>query len=449
MSTSASSTFPDMRVFAAEQFKRAITDTSSNTTLYLTFGKVDGWANDSLPNVSNTSVSTKYEVWSNMIGGKRLFGGDLHHVIPRYNWTSNTVYTSYDHTNPDLLNGNTQFYVMNSDYSVYKCLANANGTVSTSEPTSVNPEIVSITSDGYYWKYMYTLNDSEKLRFLTDDYIPVKTIALNDGSQQWQVQSDAVEGTIESIVLTNGGSGYVNISNVTIAVAGDGSGATATVTLNTSSNTVNSITITEAGSGYSFATVIIADAGLEGSGATARAIISPPGGHGSDPLYELGGRNILISGRIRYDEEGTFPVTNEVRQISLLESPYVYGSLPTGNVATNTAFLQAQTITLTGSGNYVADEIVYQGASLAASTYSARAVYWDSSNNKLTVINSTGDITAAAPLNGANSLIARTVSGTVDKDLADYSGKILYVDNIKPITRSSDQIEEFRILVKF
>lgn len=446
MSISASATFVDMRVFAAEQFKRAITDSSSNTTLYLTFGKVDGWANDSAPNVANTAVSTTYQVWSNMVGGKRLFGGDIQHVIPRINWTSNTSYSAYDHTNPNLLDGNTNFYVMNSDFSVYKCIANANGAVSTSEPTSVNPEIVSITGDGYYWKYMYTLNDSEKLRFLTDDYIPVKTIALDDGSQQWQVQNNAIEGSIESILLTNGGSGYMNVSNVVLTVSGDGSGATATVTLNTSSNSVNSITITEAGSGYSYASVSITDRGAEGSGATARAIISPPGGHGKDPLYELGGRNILINGRLRYDEEGKFPVTNEVRQVSLLVSPKIFG---TANVMSNTAFLQAQTITLVGSGEYVADELVYQGASLDASTYSARVANWDSSNNKMTVINSTGDISAAVSLVGANSLVTRTVSGVVERELKNYSGKIVYVDNLEPITRSQDQIEEFRILVKF
>ena len=39
----------------------------------------------------------------------------------------------------------------------------------------------------------------------------------------------------------------------------------------------------------------------------------------------------------------------------------------------------------------------------------------------------------------------RIDDGTFEK----YSGRLLYVDNIEPITRSSDQIENFQILLKF
>lgn len=441
----SSSTFVDLRINSAEQFRESVSEPSPNTKMYITFGKVDAWANDASPNIANSSVATAYEVWSNMIGGKRILGSDLSHMIPRFNWTSNTAYTAYDHMNTNLHDGNTQFYVMNSDYSVYKCIANTNGAVSTVEPTSVSATTLSLTSDNYIWKYMYTLSDSEKTRFLSDNHIPVKTLQADDGSLQYQVQQNAIKGSINNILITNGGQNYTNTSNITITISGDGSSATAIPVLNTSTNTISSVIVTDTGTDYTFATVAITDIGI-GSNASARAIISPVGGHGSDPLYELGGKNVMVSTRIRYDEEGVLPTSNELRQISILKDPYLRA---TSNVATNVAILQAKTLTVQGSGNYVPDEIVYQGTTLATATFKGRIVSWDSITNKLLLINTVGTPVASQSIVGTTSFTVRVLAGYLDENLEKYTGQILYVDNIKPVTRSSDQIEEYRVLIKF
>ena len=441
----SSTTFIDLRINNAEQFKESVSEPSPNTKLFLVFGKTDAWANDSSPNIANSSIATVYEVWNNMIGGKRILGGDMSHVIPRINWTSNTVYDAYDDRRADLFGANTKFYVMNSDYSVYKCIANNYGIASTTQPTSVNPSIITTTSDGYVWKYMYTINDADKLRFTTDEYIPVKTLTTDDGSLQWQVQNTAISGSIDSIIVTGSGNNYTNVSNVTITISGDGTSATAVATLNTTTNTVSSITITDRGSGYSYATVSITDTTI-GSGATARAIISPPGGHGSDPLYELGGKNIIIDAKIRYDEEGILPVTNDFRQIALLKDPYVN---QTSNVAANIAFIQAMTVVCDGVGNYTQDEIVYQGASLGTASFTGRVVSWNSDTSKLLLINTTGTISLSTTLLGSTSFTARVVTSKTDGLLEKHSGRLLYVDNIKPVTRSDDQIEDFQILLRF
>lgn len=440
-----SSTFIDLRINNAEQFKESVSEPSPNTKLFLVFGKTDAWANDSAPNVSNSSVSTVYEIWNNMIGGKRILGGDLAHVIPRINWTSNTVYDAYDDKRSDLFDSNTKFYVMNSDYSVYKCIANNYGKPSTSEPTSVNPSIISTTSDGYIWKYMYTINDADKLRFTTNLYIPAKTLTVDDGSLQWQVQNTAISGSIDSIIVTNSGNNYTNVSNITISITGDGTGAIATPVLNTSANTISSILIADRGFNYSYATISINDIGT-GTGSAARAIISPPGGHGSDPLYELGGKNILIDAKIRYDEEGILPVTNDYRQIALIKDPYV--NLTT-NVVSNIAFVQALSLTCDGVGDFTQDEYVYQGASLGTASFVGRVLSWTNSTSKALIINTIGTPTISQTLIGSTSFTTRVVTSKTEGLLEKYSGRLLYVDNIKPVTRSDDQIEDFQILIKF
>jgi hypothetical protein len=440
------STFIDLRINNAEQLKESTSEPSPNTQLYICYGKVDAWANDAVPPASNTSVTQYYDIWSNMIGGKKLVSSDMMHVIPRYDWASGTTYVAYDDTNANLVDGNTAFYVMNSDYSVYKCLANNSGTPSTVEPTSISPYIVTQTTDGYIWKYMYSVSDVEKLRFTTDTYIPVKTLSEDDGSLQYQVQSEAIEGAIHSIIVTNGGSGYSNVSNLVVTITGDGTEATATATINSVSNSVNVISMTSEGQDYTFATVTITSSDAGATGATARAIISPPGGHGSSPLYELGGKNLMIDAKLRYSEDGVLPVTNDFRQISLLKDPHQRG---TSNVLIAASFLQGYTLTLAGTGDFQEDELVYQGVNVNNYDFRARVVSWDSGNNSLIVINTTGTPTTSKSLIGANSLSVRSVTGIDEGALRKHSGRILYVDHHEPIQRSSDQIEDFKIVVKF
>jgi len=439
----SSATFINLRVNSAEQFKESVSEPTPNTKLYITYGKVTGWANDLSPDIANSSPATEYEIWKNMIGGKKIFGSDLSHAVKRFNWTANTVYYAYDNLSKDLYDGNSKFYILTSDYNVYKCIANNYGANSTVEPTSISPYNLINTNDGYVWKYMYSISESDQMRFVTSDYIPVKTLASNDGSVQWQVQDNAVDGAIYSIIVTNGGTNYSNTNNISVTISGDGVNATATANINVSSGKVQSIAMGDYGLSYTYATVSITGGG--GSGASARAIISPPGDHGSNPLYELGGSNLILNPIISGIEDTDFPTTNDFRQLALLKDPIAMG---TSTVMSNIRFVQAYTLTALGTGNYLEDEIVYQGASPTSAIFSGRVVSWNSSNNKLVVINTVGAPTTQS-LIGANSFTARYVSEVETKATVDHSGQILYVNNLKPIVRSSDQTEDFKIVLKF
>jgi len=77
-------------------------------------------------------------------------------------------------------------------------------------------------------------------------------------------------GSIASITLTNGGSGYANPGVVISDVYGTGSGATATATV--AGGVITGITVNTPGSGYTGPLVTIIDAG-PGTGATATAIL--------------------------------------------------------------------------------------------------------------------------------------------------------------------------------
>ena len=436
----------NLRVYNAQQFIQSVSE-AGPTSLYLTFGRTLPWANDSNPPQANSQVSTYSEVWANMIGAKLISGNDIRHAIPRNNWTANTVYYMYDNDENTgyIFSGNVQFFVVTSDWNVYKCLYNNNGAVSSVMPTQTVTDNFVTESDGYIWKYMYTVSSEERLRFVTSSYIPVRTLTVDNNSLQWRVQQSAVTGAIDVIEVTNGGNGYSNANTITVSINGDGTGAQAVAVVNTSAQTISSIVVTNPGVSYTYGTITITDTGT-GANAVAHPCLSPPGGHGSDPLRELGGSYVIMNPRINRTEDGKLPATNEFREIAIFQDPLVKA---TGLPATDTVYTQTLRLTLsTGSTNYILDETVYQGPSLNTASFSGSVVAWDSGNNLVHVTNTTGTIQADV-LVGANSAAARFVESVQDKDLQEYSGNLLYIDNVSPVYRADDQTEDFKIVLKF
>ncbi len=431
------------RINSAEQLLESVSEPAS-TMLYVSYGKSTPWANDSLPNTAVDRLSDTNEIWRNLIAGKKVTGNDVTLVTIRYTWTSGTVYNQYDDISSSLYDANTKFYVVTSSYNVYKCLYNNNGASSTIEPTYTTASTVSTEADGYIWKYMYTLNTKEVQRFLSFDWLPVKTLTLDDGSAQWQVQQAATDGAIDVILVSNSGTGYTNSSNIVVTMSGDGSGANATAYVNTTSNVVANIVVTSRGTGYTFATATVS--GGAGSGANVRVIIGPYGGHGYDPSYELGGKNVMIDTLIEGSEDNELVTSNDFRQVSVIKDPIIFGS---SNVFSNSIFTQTLTLALAGSGpEYVADEFVFQGSSVATSTFKGRVLYWDSANSIMELTEYTGSATATT-LNGQTSGGYRYITSIINPTLKSRSGQVIYMDNMTPVTRAPDQTENIKIVIKF
>ena len=76
----------------------------------------------------------------------------------------------------------SNFYVMNSDFNVYKCLYNGQsptyprGRPSLVEPTGTSTTVIETNDSSEYkyrWKYMYTIDADNILKFVTTEFIPV------------------------------------------------------------------------------------------------------------------------------------------------------------------------------------------------------------------------------------------------------------------------------------
>jgi len=382
-----------------------------------------------------------------MIGGKKILSVDASLVVPRFDWVANTVYNHYDDISDSktLMSNTNAFYVVTSEWNVYKCVSNGvYGAASTVKPTSQSTTSDFGLSDGYVWKYMYTIQPDGLLRYTTNEYIPVRTLGVDDNSNQWQVQKNAIQRAISNIIVTNQGSNYSNSSNIIVTITGDGSGATATVTTNTTSNTIASVVMLNKGTNYTYANAVISGGG--GTGATLRAIVDPPKGHGGDPESELGASYVMLNPSLDNTEGGVLSVASDYRQVALIQEPTLYN---TTNVADVSVFSQLTVFQLDGlSANYSLDEWVYQGADLNTATYKGIVVEWDSSNNKIKLSNVEGSPKSEL-LIGNNSGAARYANTVYQPDMQPYSGKLLYIDNTTPIVRASDQSEDFKILLSF
>ena len=416
------------RIHNAQQFYESFSE-AANTIMYLFVGKNTAFANDnSPPTPINSTANIEYTPWRDMYGVKRIQSADVTHAVPRYDWTSGTVYVAYDDTSTSLLTDT--FYVMTEDYNVYKCLFNNASAASTTKPTGTSSARFT-TADGYIWKFMYTVSTAKALKFLTSDYMPIQTLASDDRTTQWSVQSAAVDGGIEVIKVTSGGSGYATAPSVTIV--GDGTGATANATI--TANVVTAVTITAAGTGYTKASVSFAS-----GAAAATAIISPRYGHGADPIEELGAKYIMINVRLDGSESNTISTANEFRQVGIVRDPYLFG---TTTRASASSYRQTFKYQLSGiSGTFSLDEPVSSGSN------TSNVVEWDTPN--LYVIKPINQNFAnGATITGATSTATGTIAAITTPGLQPYTGDILYVENRVPISRAADQIEDVKLIIQF
>ena len=237
-----------------------------NKSLYYCIGKPEKWNNDDvLPSTSFTfSQQEDFDIRSNIIYMRKMLPDDVSIVVKRYNWVSGTVYSIYDHT-VDLRN--QAFYVLVDNSRVYKCLDNNKNSVSTVKPSGNSMQPIR-TSDGYLWKYMYTIPSFKQNKFLTTNYMPVQR-AMSDTFYN--------RGAVNSVSIINGGSGYTSNQLTTITAIGTttGNGATISITVN-SSGQVASVSVTNGGSGYTKGCQIVVNSST-GTGAKLTPIISGAG----------------------------------------------------------------------------------------------------------------------------------------------------------------------------
>lgn len=426
------------RVHNAAQFFESVTEAAA-TVYYMGIGRASAWSDDlNPPTPTDALANTAYAYWTDLFALKKIAATDLSHAVVRTDWAANTVYTQFSHRDATPNN----FYVLSSSFNVYKCLYNNNGANSTVEPTGTGNTVIT-TGDGYKWKFLYQISTTEALNFLTSTFMPVKTLTANDSSLQWSVQQYAgtSNGALDIVQMTAGGSGY-DANTTTVSIVGDGSGAVISPTI--VANSITAITVTSRGSNYSRANVVIASSGV-GVGAAAFPMIPPQGYHGSDPVKELHGTYIMMTGRFSTSEGNTIPTDVAFRRIMMIKDPKLASN---GAVAANSVYPQTTNLTLTSvTGAYAQGETVTGGTSGATAT----VIDYNQPGNAgvLRIVSITGTFQVAELVTGGTSSAIGTTSVVTAPAVAPYTGDTLYIEQRSPITRANDQTEILRVILAF
>jgi len=420
----------DLSINNAEAFIDALNredgrSEKNSTVLYTAIGNVYPYENEPAPsNPVDSRQYLQYQTQREFIGAKKINPEDVSHVTFRNDWTPGTIYSMYRDNDVNLYD--RPFYVMTNEYNVYKCLFNNEGAPSTVKPSGFSTSPFT-TSDGYTWKYMYTISLGDANKFLTKIHMPVKTLNVGDGSiesdRQLDVQQASVNGSIEIVEMNNKGVDYLKVDNgvvdgggkFTIRLSGssgidvspldniyngssvyiisgtgqgqlrriiDYSGSTKTLVVNTAFATVPNtdsrviisptvtiigdgqgakaysrvdelgrvanVSIVDTGRNYTRAQALITANVVNGLGASANVIISPVGGHGSNPIRELGGDKVALNiqfGRqegISANGNGYIPSNTEFRTISIIRDPIL-------KVDANNNHIQTETIANTSN----------------------------------------------------------------------------------------------------
>jgi len=528
----------NFRTLNAKHFKEQI----SGSSVYVGIGKSDAWSLTTADTTDSTSLSTEFpaednldnigEARANLIGLKKIISGDIAHVVPRHTWASGSTYVAWDSADANIFD--KVFYVVTSEFKVYKCIK-APTTASNIQPTQTltNP---TAESDGYTWKYMYTISVADAEKFLTNSYMPVKTVPLGASAKVAVASSSSstliltetvlgigvgmtisgtgVSGTptvtaingsvltlsanqsisattivefayandaaaeavlseadyaqylnqkasrdvataagIERIIKVAPGQNYNGTPVVTIT--GDGTGATATAVMagSGSTRTLDSVTVNNKGTNYRVADITIT--GANGSEATARAVISPKAGHGVDPISELGGFFVALNTKLDGNDGGDITVGNDFRQITLINEPKVHNATPlAGLVATADTLKGMKALHFNSSAtvaNYTIDELI-----VSASGAQAYVVEIDTSGRKIRYHQNSK--TGYKPFTNGEQVVGQTSNATfnlessnatIAADVDRQSGEVLFLENREPISRTTTQIEDIKVIIEF
>jgi hypothetical protein len=436
--------------FRLNAAKELVDDAVNSSSYYLFVGRSEPWASETSPDVPyDNTFSYHTDTWQRMTAMKEITDLDITFGVPRYQWISGTTYSEYDDRDAAL--ATRPYYVISDNNNVYLCLKS--GGISTQNPDTTGVQTNGIIdfsgSDGYVWKYLFTVSTDDSIKFLTSAFIPVRYITAQPAvgadtalSNQWDVQQNAVDGAVYNIKVSNGGSGYTSAPTVT--VTGDGTGLTATAVI--SGGVVTGVNVTAAGTGYNQVGVTLSGGG--GSGATAYGVIGPKSGFGADPREDLRAHYVTLNVSLVYaDGQGDFIVGNDFRQIGIIRNPYNFGTTTAATAETLSA-TKALVVALGGSfANDSEIEGTVSGAKAIVDSYDSvnGIIRFHQTEATGYVDFDTGDFIRVVGDAGAG----QDCTAINNPEVQPYSGEVIFLENRTPVNRASDQIETIKLVLEF
>ena len=442
-------------------------DSDASNKYYAAIGRSEAW-NDS--DVSPTPLRTKSEEndFRNSMQSMKLIA-DVSLVIPRYNWSTGTFYSAYDDT--QVGQPTNAYYVVNANQQVYMVLrasVSATGTAvaSTVEPTGNTTGTPFKTSDGYVWKFMYSISATDANKFQSANFIPVKSIPFTNVNssvaevEQKAVQDAAVHGQIIGYGIESAGAGYS--SAPTLTVQGNGSNAAATATISggqvvkveVADSSDASLKIASFGSGYDYANVEVSG-GSPTKPVKVRPILANSGGLGHDATIDFKASAIMFNAKPSGTETLDFVIGQDFRQVGLLKNPQTDSAGHGGN-GVSTAFTSSTGRALKGLNfsainNPFGEDKTILGVTSGAKAFidkdSGNSVFYHQNENTGFKSFQAGETVSETDGTGEGVLDSAGAFETTF-EVNPHTGELLYIDNRSAVTRSADQTEDIKIVIQ-
>ena len=438
----------------------------SDTNMYVGIGRSNTWDDTDTAPTPIASEREQRNLRLSLQSMKQITASSL--VIPRHSWSSGAIYSGYN----DNLAGNepTQpYYVMTDENQVYVCIQKGTTDAGLDKTSTVKPTGSAtepfLTSDGYIWKFLYTVGSLDATNFLAANFQPIALqtdSAAAIGLTAAQVQQIGIQAAADSAheivgaLMTNNGSGYSSGSPPAVTIVGNGSGAKLASTVDASGQVtklelIDSSGVITMGKGYEYAHITIA-APSSGTTATARAILGPKSttgfGFGADAREDLRSRAIMYNSKPDGDEGGDFLINQDFRQIGLFQNQTEFDSNSPGNLVTAATVNALYKMIFASVGTaYTVDNTLIGGTSGAKA-------YVDKIDGTSLWYHQ-DEATGFTPFDSGETVTEVSGSGTgviqhhnLVPEVNPFSGNLLYTDNRAAITRSSGQADDLKIIIQ-
>lgn len=462
-----------------KQFAQQLFDQMAGTNIgdsdnyyYIAVGRSQQWQPSVNTDVPPTPVNTDRE--------QRLFRYSMQSikavesfsfVVPLFDWSANTVYSAFN----DNVSGqpSQSYYVRTADNNVYLCVRNGKNTNGVPQVSTVRPDhtdtSLPIETDGYVWKYLYTISTSDANKFLTSAFMPVKLVDSADEFSpdflQYTVQNAAVPGQIVGYrVVTKGG---VYNSPPALTVVGNGSGAKARAILNTTGgieavevgDSANAPLLANMGSGYTYASVSVSSSGLAVGGTPAQIvpIFSQITGLGSDPTVDLRSTAIMFNIKPEGTVNDKWVVDQGYRQIGVLRNPLANDSDGKFTDTQGLALRKMRLATPAGDGNPLngyaisfANDVKINGNTSSAQAWldfydDSDTIWYHQDENTGFKTFQDGEVIT---VEGYSASTLTLDSAAIAPDIDVFSGDLLFINSFGEVSRDRAQTEDIKVVIK-
>lgn len=432
---------------------RSINNTTEN--YYIGVSRSNPWnAADSAPTAKD-NIRIQNEFRNSLQSIHRVAAASL--TIPRKSWSTGTIYHAYDDKKDLTDYGSNFFHTVNNNNGVYICLrqgTDATGTAvaSTIQPTGSNNDPFE-TSDGYVWKFLYTISALDATLFMTNEHMPVNRILAIDSNstgneiKQYEIQNTAKPGMITSFEVTAPGTNY---SNPSININGVNYPNLVDFTLDSPAGSIIKVEYNPDSTGTTLnyvhglrgAQITLTDS--NGTNGEVRAVMSSGLGIGGDPSSDLKGGSMIIGVRVD-GNTSDWLINQDYRQIGIIRG---IKDSAQGNQWTDLTGGALQSLTLASQTvAFTTDEVI------VGSTSGAKAYVDQTSGN--TILFHQNDSTGYVPFVANETLTEMTGPGEgtigvplVAPEVDPFTGDILYIDNRSAVTRVANQTEDIKIVIQ-